>query len=339
MKFRIPPLLIAIFALPLFLQAAEKKETADDRLLKAPIITLGIQRQLPFNIRAGANDYVSFAIYLWPNPISPTAPYVTRDGQKNQNLIALGDAPKKDAFFKTIKRLSDAYSRTGEARFGHLATQWICAWMVTPATRMNPHLIYAQIAPNHATVGNGGGIIDFWDFPSVLTQIKRFETKGFFSAPQKQGVHQWLKQYLDFLRTSEQGINASKRMNNHRIYYVCQLAAIEEFLGNPQNAAAEIEKIFNDLDSFFDSDGSQPHEMKRAKPFDYCLFTLRAWGELNAISLRLGKDYRDFKSPNGISLNDGYRFLKRHTEGDPEPFHEKLDPKRLDSLNAYFPKG
>ena len=51
--------------------------------LNAPVITLGEKKSL-FGEKAQANEYVSYALYYWPDPANPDGPYKPIDGKKEQ---------------------------------------------------------------------------------------------------------------------------------------------------------------------------------------------------------------------------------------------------------------
>lgn len=293
---------------PLIATTANKWE---ESLLEEPIVALGEKRQLPFELNVSANDYVSFAIYYWENPNGKDSPYIVIDGKKNPTLNLLTDAPKKERFFKMVKKLLHAYKRTSDVRFAKRAGDWIRAWWITPQTKMNPHLIYAQIRPGHEKQGIGGGIIDFHDMMYFLQDIEQLKKSPALSKEEWEKVDDYLTLYTKWLETSSQGKNVQRRINNHKIFYLAQCAALAEFLGKDEKALKIVKLAFDQMDAFIDPSGAQPHEMKRATGFSYSVFTLRAWFELAAISKRLkGPDYIQFISPKGTSLKKAIEFLE-----------------------------
>jgi hypothetical protein len=91
----------------------------------------------------GAHDFYSQADYFWPNPKDPNGPYINRDGQSNPDNF---DDHRKAMVALSIQMpaLTAAWLLTGDSRYGQRAGDHLRAWFVTPATRMNPNLEFAQ---------------------------------------------------------------------------------------------------------------------------------------------------------------------------------------------------
>ncbi len=68
-------------ALSFLLLTALLLPTAHGGPLDAPVITLGEKKSL-FGEKAQANEYVSYALYYWPDPANPEGPYKPIDGKK-----------------------------------------------------------------------------------------------------------------------------------------------------------------------------------------------------------------------------------------------------------------
>src|SRR6516164_10192834 len=106
----------------------------------------------------GLHDFFSQADYFWPNPKNPDGPYINRDGQSNPDNF---DDHRKVmiALSKQVPALTAAWLLTGDKRYGRRAADHLRAWFVTPETRMNPNLQYAQAVIGVST-GRNFGIID-----------------------------------------------------------------------------------------------------------------------------------------------------------------------------------
>src|ERR1700735_5045101 len=106
----------------------------------------------------GLHDFYSQADYFWPNPKDPGGPYINRDGQSNP---ANFDDHRRVMVRLSIQvpALTAAWLLTGERRFSSRAVDHLRAWFVTPATRMNPNLQFAQAVTGVST-GRSYGIID-----------------------------------------------------------------------------------------------------------------------------------------------------------------------------------
>jgi len=106
----------------------------------------------------GPHDYFSEADYFWLDPKNPNGPYINRDGQSNPDnfnthrelLIRLSIQ---------VPALAAAWVLTFRREFADHAAVHLRAWFITPASRMNPNLQYAQAVHGVAT-GRSYGIID-----------------------------------------------------------------------------------------------------------------------------------------------------------------------------------
>ena len=126
-------------ALSFLLLTALLLPTAHGGPLDAPVITLGEKKSL-FGEKAQANEYVSYALYYWPDPANPEGPYKPIDGKKNQRLRSMDDSGKMAAFIGTVCSLGRQYELNRDPRAASRAGEWLRAWFIAPATRMQPHL-------------------------------------------------------------------------------------------------------------------------------------------------------------------------------------------------------
>src|SRR5579883_265323 len=146
----------------------------------------------------GKHDFFSEGDYWWPDPKNPDGPYVQRDGMTNpDNFVAHRQALMRLSV--QVPALVAAWKITGAAKYGDKAREHLRAWFVTPDTRMNPNLQYAQ-AIHGKTTGRGTGIIDTLH----LVEVARAATV--LSFPEKPQVQAWFAEYLEWLRMSKNGI-------------------------------------------------------------------------------------------------------------------------------------
>ncbi|MFR4417130.1 MAG: alginate lyase family protein [Akkermansia sp.] len=254
--------------------------------LNAPVITLGEKKSL-FGEKAQANEYVSYALYYWPDPANPDGPYKPIDGKKNKRLRSMDDSGRMAAFISTVCSLGRQYKLDRDPQAASRAGQWLKAWFIAPATRMQPHLKYAQIRPGNRTEGGGGGIIDLYRIPEFLEALTALKCSNALTAEEWKQVDAWLNQYYTWLTTSRQGRHAHTCSNNHYLFYVAQCAHLASFLGRSHEAAQWLAEAAN-MDRHIAPDGSQPEELKRAEPWQYSVYTLQAWGYLVQIAERMG---------------------------------------------------
>jgi hypothetical protein len=123
------------------------------------------------------HDYISYSRYYWPNPDTPDGlPFVRRDGEHNRAQVGRGDHGRLWSFSNTVQSLAAAWATDQNSAAAQRAGAWLCAWFITPATRMNPHVEYAQIRLGHN--GNHGteyGVIDARCLARVIDALRLLE--------------------------------------------------------------------------------------------------------------------------------------------------------------------
>lgn len=296
-------------ALPALLLTAVLLSTAHGGPLDAPVLTLEEKKSL-FGEKAQANEYVSYALYYWPDAASPEGPYKPVDGKKNNRLRSMDDSGKMAAFIGTVCNLGRQYELNRDSRAASRAGEWLRAWFIAPATRMQPHLKYAQIRPGHGTEGDGGGIIDLYRMPEFLEALTTLKPSHALTEEEWKQVDAWLSQYYAWLVTSRQGRREHTGRNNHYLFYAAQCAHLACFLGRDAETRQWLAEAFANMDRHIAPDGSQPEELKRAEPWRYSVYALQAWASLVRVAERMGdKNYRYRKTAAGASIQQAADYL------------------------------
>jgi hypothetical protein len=224
--------------------------------------------------KAGQHDYFSQSDYWWPNPDTPNGlPYIRKDGLSNPDnfndhrlaLIRLS---------LIVPQLTAAYLLTKDLKYAHHAAEHLRAWFITPATRMNPNLEYAQAVLGVST-GRGTGIIDTLHLVEVARAIRHLEHSPALSAADTAAIHQWFADYITWMTTSKNGQDEEKSTNNHGTCWVAQVASFAALTGNKE-ALTLCRKRYREnlLPNQLAPDGSFPLELARTKPYSYSLFDL-----------------------------------------------------------------
>ncbi len=256
------------------------------------------------------HDYFSLATYYWPDPESPGGlPYVPRDGEVNPENKDIPDAANLGRLLRNVRDLALAYRFTGKERYAASAVAALRVFFLDPATKMNPHLGYAQWIRGRGS-SRGVGIIDAREFCLLPDALALLEAYPGYPAEDKKGLADWLGAYLDWLSESPDGRAEAGRRNNHGTWYMAQAAALALRLGRRGLAS----RIFDSglmplLSAQFRPDGSQPEELGRTRALHYSLFNLEAWFHAAALGRNLGYDLFRAETPTGAGIKTGLDFL------------------------------
>jgi len=296
--------------------AAEVAKIDHARILKA---ANGYLNEKPVTVTAakasrsqgGVHDYFSEGDYWWPDPKNPGGPYIRRDGLSNPANFN----DHREALIRLsliVPALTAAYLLTKDARYSKHAAEHLRAWFITPETKMNPNLQYAQ-AIFGVSPGRGTGIIDTLHLIEVTRAMRHLEKTSVFSATEVAELHKWFADYLAWMSTSKNGIEEELAKNNHGTCWVAQAAAFAVYTGNDESVALCRKRFKENLmPDQLAVDGSFPLELARTKPYSYSLFDL----DVVAILCRListndggANDLWHFALPNGNTYEKAVEFM------------------------------
>ncbi|RPE12712.1 alginate lyase [Chitinophaga lutea] len=256
----------------------------------------------------GLHDFYSEGDYWWPNPAHPDSPYVQKDGQTNpDNFVTHRQAMVR--FSRVAGALAAAYVATGDKKYlTHVLTH-VRAWFISPDTRMNPHLLYAQAIKGRAT-GRGIGIIDTVHFIEVAQALRIMEKAGAIPPDDLAAVKAWFAAYLKWMTEHQYGIDEMNAANNHGTCWVMQVAAFSKFLGNEQWQNFCINRYKEVLlPRQMAADGSFPQELRRTKPYGYALFNLDAMATVCQILSSPGNDLWKYTETTGKTISKGIAYM------------------------------
>lgn len=225
------------------------------------------------------HDFYSEGDYWWPNPSNPDGVYVRRDGETNpDNFVAHRHAMIR--FSTIVGDLTSAWLVTRDSAYARQAIKHIRAWLIDPATRMNPNLQYAQAIKGIAT-GRGIGIIDTIHLLEVVRSLLLLEEENMLSGEDSEDAHRWFTVYLHWLTTHPYGVDEMNAKNNHGTCWVMQVAQFAQYTGDKEWLDFCRDRYRTVLlPSQMALDGSFPQELSRTKPYGYSLFNLDAMATL-----------------------------------------------------------
>lgn len=304
-------------------------------VVRKPIVTI-VDKSGP-SPTGDAHDYVSYSRYYWPDPAKPDGmPFLRHDGRHNREQVALGDRLRLGDFFDTVEILAAAWRVDHDVAAAKRAGEWLRAWFVTPATRMNPQLDYAQVRLGHnKNVGNPPGVLDARDLSQVVDALRLLEDSPALTAEETTAVRAWFVAYLDWLLTSKNGRDERAARNNHGSWFLAQAIPIARYVGQDALARALCESDKLRIAAQIQPDGSQPEELAREDGLSYSAFNLEAQFRIAVHAAALGIDLWKYTAPNGASLQRAVEFIRpynAHPEVWPHKQYAKLKPGFLDGL-------
>lgn len=261
------------------------------------------------------HDYMSIGPYWWPDSTKPDGlPWVRRDGQVNPLSRQGMDALRFYAFVDAVETLALAYHLTDDPAYARRGALLVRAWFLDPATRMHPHLRFAQSIPG-VSEGRGIGIIDSRDLPRVLDAVALLRPSGAWTGADDAGMTAWVRTFLDWLVTSENGKDEADEPNNHGVWYDAQVAPLALWVGD----TARVRRIVTvdtprRMEAQVAASGELPHETARTRPLHYSLFTIEPLQRLAEVARHVGVDLWRHRTPSGGTLLAAMRFLAPHAD-------------------------
>jgi beta-galactosidase len=279
-----------------------------DAALSLPPPTITATR--PPHPVGGPNDFHSSGDYWWPDPAKPDGlPYIRRDGETNPgNFVAHRQAiaDLRDA----VAALAAARLVTGDDRYAVKADELLRAFFLDQATRMSPHLAYAQGVPG-VSPGRAVGIIDGLHLIEVARAVAMLGREQALPAATVTGVTRWFADLCDWMVTSEHGRTEAAAKNNHSVAYFVQLAAFADLVGD-EAILAECRRQFREVfvPEQMAMDGSFPRELVRTKPYGYSIFQLDQLATLCQILSNDENYLWDFELADGRGIRRAVNWLR-----------------------------
>lgn len=270
-------------------------------------------------------EFYSEADYWWRDPDDPAGRYISRDGESNPDCF--------NRHRKVLMRLScitgflaHEYMQSGSKELlNRLCEHWHI-WFADENISMLPHLEYSQAIRNQLP-GRNYGVIDSIHLAEVALAVLKFRK----DMPQYlvNAVTGWFEQYLQWLCTSELGIDERNTLNNHAVCWYLQAAAFAHLTEN-KSLLDEFRNDFSGrLLEQIAPGGSLPQELKRTKPYGYELFTLEAFAGLAA--LLSTPQYNAFlqRKNNGGTVFEAVNFMFPYIDNKSK-WRRKSDVKYFD---------
>jgi len=263
------------------------------------------------------HDYISIAPYWWPNPATPNRlPFVRRDGQVNPDRDESSDRRRLENMIQTVQTLALGYFFTEREDYAAHAAELLRVWFLNPATKMNPHLKYAQAVPGRNT-GRGAGIIETHELAELIDFVSLLEDSKAWLARDRQQWQHWNKEYLSWLLESPEGKAEARAENNHGTWYDVQVAALAIFTARDELAKDRLSEFHRKrIIAQVEADGRQPRELTRTRAWDYSLFNLQAFFDAASIAGKLSIDLWSPRSDDQRSIRRALDWLVPFATGE-----------------------
>lgn len=260
------------------------------------------------------HDYISIGPYWWPDPSKPDGlPYIRKDGERNPEIEKV-DRFKLSRFIRSIKLLTYAYYFSGDEKYGNKALDFMRIWFLNEDTRMNPNLNFGQMIPGHNDgKGRGEGLIETYSFVEILDCINILAEGEIVSETDLQEIKQWYSNFLDWMLTSEVGLDEKASKNNHGLSYDVQVVAYSLFTGRNKVALQYIVNFPKDrLFKQIEPDGSQPLELARTLALHYTIFNIEHMIDMCYLAKSVNIDLYSVTSEDGRSIEKAVAFAAQY---------------------------
>ena len=256
----------------------------------------------------GNHDYFSEGDYWWPDPKNPYGPYIQRDGMSNPDNFN----DHRRALMRLslhVPALAAAWLLTKSEKYAAHAIRHLRAWFLDPATLMNPNLEYAQAIKGRFT-GRGTGIIDTIHLVEVARSIPVLAESRACTADDQAGFKKWFSDYVTWMTTSQHGIDERNAKNNHGTCWVMQVSEFARYTGNQELVSFCIDRFKTVLvPNQVAANGSFPEELRRTKPYSYCIFNLDAMATTCQILSTPKENLWNFSLPDGRGIASAVAFM------------------------------
>lgn len=297
--------------------------------LNGPVYTVTAKGMTPPS--GDKHDYMSIGVYWWPNPDKKDGlPWIRKDGQENLDTKTDKVDGKRFAdFSRDVQVLALAGKLSGDKKYSDRAATLLRAWFITPETRMNPHLKYAQGVPGKED-GRPEGILDGrYMATRIVDSVLLLQGSASWSSEDNAAFTKWMESYLDWLTTSKLGKQEAKADNNHATWYNVQVAGIARFLGKDDLVKSTLNKTKKLVDSQIKGDGSQPKELARPRSFHYSYFNLQPMVMLAKLGTDANIDLWNYKNSKGGSIAKAVAYMAPYADPDKKWPHKNTDRESM----------
>lgn len=289
-----------------------------DKRLKRELIDLADEKMLlePLSVTfhkspaasGNPHDFYSEGPYWWPDPENPDGPYIKRDGEFNpdrfnahmEDMVSLCDG---------VSVLCQAGLYLDKKAYLDKAAELLRVWFIDEETKVTPHMECGQ-AIRGVCDGRGIGIIDTSNYIRVVYGADILERAGGYEAVVS-GLKKWFAEYINWLTTSEKGLEEKNFFNNHSNWWNTQVAVFSAFTGDEKQLNECFDSYRNRiLSSQTDTEGKFVDEITRTRSYHYTLYNMDACTLISEVAHHRGVDLWNYETKDEKSLKKCVDFFK-----------------------------
>lgn len=283
-------------------------------------------------ISKSKHDYMSIGPYWWPDASKPDGlPYIRKDGERNPTINNITDHQFLNNLDNRCKFLALAYFFTENEKYAAKAQELLSVWFLNPDTKMNPNFNYAQAIPG-LNNGRGIGIIESRAFINIGDWICLLKGSKSFSNSDKNKIIEWYKAYLNWMLTSENGMDEQRTKNNHGTYYDLQIASFAFFTDNTDLAFKTVTDSKKRINLQIDFNGKQPLELERTNAYSYSTMNLEGWFNMAILGDKVGIDLWNYTNKEGGNLHKALNWLIPYAFEEKKREYKQINPYKTSNI-------
>ncbi len=254
-------------------------------------------------------DYMSIGVYWWPDPDTEDGlPYVRRDGFVNPEVHEITDKKYLNETQDIALVNALAYRISKEEKYAKKAAEMLRHWFINDSTQMNPNLNFGQGVPGRAK-GRCYGIIETRDISVVMDAEMLIRNSASWQSEDQEELKAWTTEYLNWLLTSELGMEEFTRTNNHGTWYDVQVSSLAISVGDTATARRILRGSADRILAHVDSAGRQPEELARTRTWDYSTMNLQSLMLLAVLGEKVGVDLWQIPNEEDPAIRRAIDFL------------------------------
>lgn len=245
--------------------------------------------------------------------------FINKDGQLNPAARDIHNIEDFDSMANAVFLNSLAWGVTRSGVYSARVVKYIKNWFLNEDTYMNPNLEYAQMQGGpDGQHGTHTGILDLKAMAKIASGVAllRDGQAPEWDSGTDDHFKDWVRNYTQWITTSEIALGEKAAANNHGTYYFAQLASLYVISGDKDKAVATADEYFTTTyQGQITQDGDQPLEHDRTRPYHYLTYNLAGAIAVGRISEYAGKAQWSQKTRSGAGIPQACNYVMNFPPG------------------------